>query len=37
MIEGKSWKQLVPKSVAVFIEEINGVQRLRDLARTDKV
>jgi len=37
MIEGKSWKQLVPKSVAAVIEEINGVQRLRDLAKTDKV
>ena len=37
MIEGKSWKQLVPKSVAASIEEIDGVQRLRDLARTDKV
>jgi nicotinamide-nucleotide adenylyltransferase len=37
MIEGKSWKQLVPRSVAAFVEEINGVQRLRDLAKTDKI
>jgi nicotinamide-nucleotide adenylyltransferase len=37
MIEGKNWKQLVPKSVALFIEEIKGVQRLRDLAKKDKV
>jgi nicotinamide-nucleotide adenylyltransferase len=37
MIEGRSWKQLVPKSVAASIEEIDGVKRLRDLARTDKV
>ena len=36
MIEGKSWKPLVPKSVAAFIERIHGVQRLRDLAKTDK-
>ena len=31
-----SWKKLVPKSVADFIGEIDGVNRLRDLARTDK-
>jgi len=37
MLKGKNWKQLVPKSVARFIEEINGTQRLRDLAETDKL
>ncbi len=37
MLKGKNWKQLVPKSVAKFIEEINGTQRLRDLAETDKL
>ena len=37
MLKGKNWKQLVPKSVARFIEEIDGVQRLRDLAKTDKI
>jgi nicotinamide-nucleotide adenylyltransferase len=31
-----SWEELVPKSVADFIREIDGVNRLRDLARTDK-
>jgi len=31
-----SWRDLVPKSVADFIDEIDGVNRLRDLARTDK-
>jgi nicotinamide-nucleotide adenylyltransferase len=31
-----SWMELVPKSVADFIGEIDGVNRLRDLARTDK-
>ncbi len=30
------WVELVPKSVADFIREIDGVNRLRDLARTDK-
>jgi nicotinamide-nucleotide adenylyltransferase len=32
----ESWKILVPKSVADFIAEIDGVNRLRDLSRTDK-
>jgi nicotinamide-nucleotide adenylyltransferase len=31
-----TWVELVPKSVADFIKEIDGVNRLRDLARTDK-
>jgi len=37
MLEGDSWTELVPKGVADFIKEIDGVNRLRDLARTDKV
>jgi len=37
MLKGKNWKTLVPKSVAKFIEEIDGMQRLRDLNKTDKV
>jgi len=37
MLEGESWTNLVPKSVADFINEIDGVNRLRDLARTDKI
>lgn len=35
MLEGKEWKHLVPEGVAEVIEEINGVERLRDLAKTD--
>ena len=31
-----SWVKLVPKSVAEFINEIDGVNRLKDLSRTDK-
>ena len=34
---GESWEELVPRSVARFIKEIGGEQRLRDLAKTDKV
>jgi len=37
MLTGESWTTLVPKSVADFIIEIDGVNRLRDLARTDKI
>jgi nicotinamide-nucleotide adenylyltransferase len=36
MLQGDSWKKLVPKSVAEFIGEIDGVNRLRDLARSDR-
>src|SRR4030043_369863 len=34
MLKEESWTTLVPKSVADFITEIDGVNRLRDLART---
>jgi nicotinamide-nucleotide adenylyltransferase len=37
MLRGDSWTKLVPKSVADFILEIDGVNRLRDLNRTDRV
>ena len=37
MLKDESWTLLVPKSVAKFITEIDGVNRLRDLARTDRV
>jgi nicotinamide-nucleotide adenylyltransferase len=37
MLKDKSWEELVPKSVAKFIKEIDGVNRLRDLVKSDKV
>jgi len=37
MVEDESWAALVPKAVAEFIGEIDGVNRLRDLHRTDKI
>jgi nicotinamide-nucleotide adenylyltransferase len=37
MVCGDSWTELVPTAVAEFIKEIDGVNRLRDLARTDRV
>jgi len=37
MLKAQSWEKLVPKSVAAFIKEIDGVNRLRDLNKSDKV
>ncbi|MGD6851523.1 MAG: nicotinamide-nucleotide adenylyltransferase [Candidatus Bathyarchaeia archaeon] len=37
MVKGNNWRELVPKAVADFIDEIDGVNRVRDLARTDRV
>lgn len=37
MLANKNWESLVPESVAKFINEIDGVQRLRDLNKTDKI
>ena len=37
MLEGKSWEKLVPKSVAAFLKEIDGINRLRDLTKSDKM
>src|SRR5512136_719867 len=37
MVKNESWTTLVPKAVAEFIGEIDGVNRLRDLTRTDKI
>jgi nicotinamide-nucleotide adenylyltransferase len=37
MAKGENWEKLVPKSVAAFIKEIDGISRLQDLNKTDKV
>ena len=37
MLADDSWRTLLPKTVADFITEIDGVNRLRELHRTDKV
>lgn len=36
MLNGEDWRELLPKTVAKFIVEINGVERLRDLNKDDK-
>ncbi len=35
MISGDEWKHLVPKPVSEVIEEIDGVTRLRNVAKSD--
>ena len=37
MLNGKNWEDLLPSSVVQFIEEIGGVERLQDLAKTDVI
>jgi nicotinamide-nucleotide adenylyltransferase len=36
ILNGENWKEFVPDSVANFIKEIDGEERLRDLNKTDK-
>lgn len=35
MLNEENWEELVPKSVAQFIKQIEGVARLQDLTKTD--
>ncbi len=37
MLTDESWKKFVPKSIVDYIEKIDGINRLRNLARTDYV
>lgn len=36
IIAGKTWEECVPSAVARIIKEIDGVTRLRELAKSDK-
>ncbi|MEM2320853.1 MAG: nicotinamide-nucleotide adenylyltransferase [Candidatus Bathyarchaeia archaeon] len=36
MLLDQNWEELLPKSVATFIKEIKGVERLKDLTKSDK-
>jgi len=35
ILEGKPWESLVPKSVVTMIKDTGGVERIRDLAKSD--
>ena len=37
ILNGKNWESLVPPSVAEYIKRIGGVERIRNLAKLDKV
>lgn len=37
MIEGETWRESVPPAVADAIDEIDGAQRIQDIARSDAV
>lgn len=37
MLKNEGWEELVPKSVAAFIREIDGINRIQDLTRSDKL
>jgi nicotinamide-nucleotide adenylyltransferase len=37
ILENRNWEALVPKSIAAYIKEIDGVQRLQDLNKTDRI
>lgn len=37
MLLDLNWEELLPKSVATFIKEIRGVERIKDLAKSDKI
>jgi len=37
MLKGENWEELIPKSVATFIKAIDGINRLRDLTKSDKI
>jgi nicotinamide-nucleotide adenylyltransferase len=37
MLSGEEWESLVPKAVIPIIKSINGVERLRDITKSDKI
>jgi len=37
MLAGKNWEKLLPESIAQYIKKIDGVNRIRDLAKSDKL
>lgn len=37
IVKDEKWEKFVPKSVASFIKEIDGINRLKDLTKNDKM
>jgi len=36
VLKNENWEESVPRVVAAFIKQIDGINRLKDLTRTDK-
>ena len=36
MLKGENWEKTVPRAVAAFIMQVDGVNRLKDVIKTDK-
>ena len=36
LLSGGAWQELVPKSVASYLNQIDGEERLRDISKSDK-
>lgn len=36
MLKNQGWEELVPRSVAALIKEVDGVNRIQDLTRSDR-
>jgi len=36
IIEGKNWEELLPKSVASYVKQIKGEERMKEISQTDK-
>ena len=37
MLRGGGWEELLPESVAKYIKQINGINRLQDLSKSDRI
>ncbi len=37
ILKGEPWEEFVPKAVIDVIEEVGGIERIRDLAKNDKI
>ncbi len=37
MLDGEPWEEFVPKAVVDVVEEVDGIKRLKDLAKSDKI
>ncbi len=36
MLEGEKWEHLVPRAVIDVVKEVKGIERIKELAKTDK-